>query len=46
MIQRLDAIEEDEMKKMQERRGDSRSRGRGANDPRGAKRRRRPAKKA
>jgi small subunit ribosomal protein S3 len=43
LIQRLDAIEEDEMKKMQERRSDSRTRGRG--DTRGgAKRRRRPKK--
>jgi len=44
LVQRLDAIEEDEMKKMQERRGDARSRGR--RDERGGKRRRRPAKKA
>ena len=45
LVQRLDAIEEDEQKKMQERRGDSRGRG-GRGDGRGAKRRRRPAKKA
>jgi small subunit ribosomal protein S3 len=42
LIQRLDAIEEEEMKKMQERRGDSRSRGR-RDDSRGGKRRRRPS---
>ena len=41
LVQGLDAIEEDEQKKMQERRGDSRSRGRG--DARGGKRRRRPS---
>jgi len=43
LIQRLDAIEEDEQKRMQERRGDARSRGR-RDDARGGKnRRRRPA---
>jgi len=45
LIQRLDAIEEEELKKMQDRRNDSRNRG-GRGDARGAKRRRRPQKKA
>jgi small subunit ribosomal protein S3 len=43
LVQRLDAIEEEEQKRMQDRRGDSRSRGR-RDDARGGKnRRRRPA---